>query len=90
MANKSNSSVCFLEESTERQSAFRFYLIFKTIYLNSERSEQFLKQNAVLTYSWRFLRSNELEQLEFKLEKLLGFRNLLEKLENESFFRKYG
>ena len=30
----------------------------RTIYLNSERSEQFLKQNTFLTYSWRFLRSN--------------------------------
>ena len=35
-----------------------------------------------LTCSWRFLRSNTLEQLEFKLEKTqLGFRNLQEKLE---------
>ena len=30
------------------------------------------KQNAFLTCSWRFLRSNELEQLEFKLEKIIG------------------
>ena len=29
-------------------------------------------------------RSNKLEQLEFKLEKLLGFRNMLEKFENYS------
>ena len=29
-----------------------------------------------------FLISNELEQLEFKLEKLLGFRDMQEKLEN--------
>ena len=43
-----------------------------TIYLNRERSEQFLKQNAFLTCSWRFLRSNELEELEFKLEKNIG------------------
>ena len=28
MANKSNSSFCFLGESTARQSAFRFYLTF--------------------------------------------------------------
>ena len=27
-------------------------------FLNNERSEQFLKQNAFLTCSWRFLRSN--------------------------------
>ena len=32
----------------------------------------FWYQNAVLTCSWRFLRSNKLEQLEFKLEKIIG------------------
>ena len=32
----------------------------------------FWKQNAFLTCSWRFLRSNKLEQLEFKLEKNIG------------------
>jgi hypothetical protein len=31
--------------------------------------------------SWRFLISNKLEQLEIILEKLLGFRNMQEKLE---------
>ena len=32
----------------------------------------FWKQNAFLTSSWRFLISNRLEQLEFKLEKIIG------------------
>ena len=36
---------------------------------NIEKSEQFLKQNAFLTCSWRFLKTNTLEQLQFKLEK---------------------
>ena len=45
----------------------------------------FWQQNAFLTCSWRFLRYNELEQLEFKLEKILGFRNMQEKLENATF-----
>ena len=41
-----------------------------SIYSNSEWSEKFLKQNAFLTYSWRFLRSNiVLEKLEFKSER---------------------
>ena len=57
--------------------------IARTNYSNSESSEQFLKQNAFLTYSWRFFRSNRLEQLEFKLEKKMLFRNLQEKLEKE-------
>ena len=53
--------------------------ITKTIYSDSERSEQFLVlQNAFLTFSWRF---NELEQFELILEKILGFRNMQEKLE---------
>jgi hypothetical protein len=34
-----------------------------------------------LTCSWRFLISNKLEQLEFKLKKILGFKNMQEKLE---------
>ena len=33
------------------------------------RSKQFLKLNAFLTCSWRYLRSNTLEKSEFKLEK---------------------
>ena len=38
--------------------------------------------NSRKTCSWSLLRSNLLQQLEFKFEKLLGFRNLQEKLEN--------
>ena len=34
--------------------------------------KNFWQQNAFLTCSWRFLRSNELEQTEFKLEKNIG------------------
>ena len=37
--------------------------ITRTIYLQSERSEQFMKQNAELTYSWRFLRSILIEHI---------------------------
>ena len=43
-----------------------------TIYLNSESSEQFLKQEYFLTCSWRILSFNLLEQLYFKLEKIIG------------------
>ena len=35
-----------------------FEISITTIYTNSERQEQFLKQNAFLTCFWRFLRSN--------------------------------
>ena len=43
--------------------------ITRTIYSISERSQQFLKQNTLLTDFWRFLRTNILNQFEFKLEK---------------------
>ena len=63
--------------------------IARTIYLNSERSEQCLVTECFfLTCSWRFLRSNWLEQFEFKLEKkILGFRNMQEKLEKGIFIQ---
>ena len=51
----------------------------------SSDQNNFWQQNAFLTCSWRFLISNKSEQLEFKLEKLLGFRNMQEKLENLFF-----
>ena len=44
-------------EAEGREFAKKFE-ISRTIYSKSERSDQFLKQNAVLTFSWRFLRSN--------------------------------
>ena len=43
-----------------------------TIYSNRESSEQILVTECFLTCSWRFLISNKLEQLEFKLEKIIG------------------
>ena len=47
--------------------------IRRIIHSNSESSEQFLKQNALLNCSWRvFLWSNTLEQFKFKLEKIVG------------------
>ena len=48
--------------SSDREKTFE-------IYSDSKRSEFFLKQNAFLSGSWRFLR---LEHLEFKLEKIIG------------------
>ena len=43
--------------------------ITKTIYSNSERSEQFLVTECFLTSSWRFLIPIKLEKLELELEK---------------------
>ena len=42
------------------------FKITKTIYSNWQKTEQFLKQNAYLTYFWNFIRSNIIEQLQFK------------------------
>ena len=50
----------------------KFFEITWNFSSNSERSVQFLKQNVFLTCSWRFVRSNTLQQLKFKWEKLIG------------------
>ena len=47
----------------------------RTIYSNSERSEQFLKQNTFVKLVKLLevpIKSNTLKQLEFKLEKIIG------------------
>ena len=77
--------------SSDRENDLKFKLrlkvksefvdITRTIYLKSEKSEQFLNQNVLLTYFWRFLRSNTFQQ--FKLEIFSGFRNMQEKLEKK-------
>ena len=58
--------------------------ITKTICSKSERSEQFLKQNAFLTYSWRFFRTDKLEEFKFKLEKIIGVKKHVGKVRNWS------
>ena len=67
----------------------------RTIYSNNEKSYQFLNQNAFLTCSRGFLISNKLDQLEFKLENILGFRNqqhfkyVHRKYQEKLYFLKY-
>ena len=73
-----------LKFEAEGQEIFE---ITRTIYSNSERSEQFLKQNAPLTYSWRFLRSNTLEQLKFKLDKIIWIQKPTGKVRKMRYFR---
>ena len=58
----------FETEGREFAQVLRSLLV---IYSNNERSVQFWKQNAFLTCSWRFFRSNTLEQFECKLEKII-------------------
>ena len=58
----------------------KHFEITSAIYSSNERSLQFLKQNTFLTFSQRFHRSNTLEQLEFKLEKIIGIQKLAGKV----------
>ena len=44
-----------------RPRIYKNFEITWTIHSNSERSEQFVKQNAFLTCTWRFLRSNKFQ-----------------------------
>ena len=47
-------------------------VIEKTFEWKVRTQNNFWQQNVFLTCSWRFLRSNKLEQLEFKFEKIIG------------------
>ena len=55
--------------SSDRGKISKSFEITRMINSNSERSEQVLVTESFLTCSWRFVRYDELEQLEFKLEK---------------------
>ena len=57
-----------------------------TIYSNSEGQNNLWQQNAFLTCSWRFLRYNKLERLEFKLEKIIGIWKHAGKIGKICFF----
>ena len=56
---------------------FEFFRSLGTIYSNSERSEEFLKRNAFLTYSGRFLRS---DRFKFKWKKIIWIEKHAEKV----------
>ena len=47
------------------------------------------KQNAFLTCSWRFLISNKLEQLAFKLQKIIGIKKYAGKVRKWTFSLKF-
>ena len=58
----------------------KIFEITRTICSNRERSEQFLVTECFFNLSWRFLRSNKLEQLGFKLEKIILISKHAEKV----------
>ena len=72
-----------LEFEAEGQEFATFLRSLEQFIQTVKGQNNFWQQIAFLTFSWRFLTSYELEQLEFKLEKILGFRNMQEKLEKE-------
>ena len=60
----------------------------RIIHLNIDRSHKFLKQSAFSTCSWRFLRSNSLEQFKFKSKKIIGVQKSTGKVRKKYFWRK--
>ena len=59
--------------------------IIRTIFPNSERSEQVFVTECFFNLFWRFLISNKLEQLELKLEKIIGIQKSSGKVEKITF-----
>ena len=51
-----------LKSKAEAQDIWKIFKINITIHSHYERREQFMKQNAFLICSWRFLIHNEIEQ----------------------------
>ena len=60
----------------------------RQIHSNNEMSVQFLKLNTFSTCSWRFLISNELEQLTVKWKKITGIKKSTEKVKIEFWRQK--
>ena len=56
-----------------------FAIFLKSLEQFIQGQNNFWEQNAFLTCSWRFLISNKLEQLEFKLERIIGIEKHAEK-----------
>ena len=71
---------CFVRKNCSSDQELKFFEMTGIIYSNSESSEQFLVTECSLACSWRFVRSNKFEQLEFKLEKLIVFEKQARKV----------
>jgi hypothetical protein len=69
---------CYQKCSSDREKfvaeSRKFAKILRSLeqFIQTLKVEQFLVTECFLTSSWRFLRSNRLQQLEFKLEKIIG------------------
>ena len=81
--------------SSDREKLLKFEAEGREFAKNFRSLEQFIQtvkgqnnlweQNAFLTCSWRFLRHDKLEQLEFKLEKIIGILKHAEKVRKYIF-----
>ena len=70
--NCTNDQDFFLNFKAEGQEFANFSRSLEQFIQTVKGQNNFWKQNVFLTCSWRFLRSNTLEQLKFKLEKNIG------------------
>ena len=61
-----------LEYETEGREFAKILRSLEQFIQSVKGQYNFWQENAFITCSWRFLRSNKLEQLEFKLEKIIG------------------
>ena len=76
---------CFSDQEKLLKFKDRGQEITKILFYSNNlfmQSIQFWKQNIFLTCSWNFFGSDKLETLNYNRKKMLGFRNLQEKLEN--------
>ena len=88
-----NTVFCYQNCSSDREKLLKFEAEGREFATFLGSLKHFIPtvkgQNAFLTCSWRFLRSNKLEQLEIKLKKkILGFRNMQEELEKEELEKR--
>ena len=77
----SNDREKLLKFEGEGREFSKFLRSVKQFIPTLKGQNNFWYQNAFLTCSWKFLRSNKVEQLKFQLKKILGFGNMQEKLE---------
>ena len=73
---------CFSDKEKLLKFKDRGQEISKILFYSNIQSIQFWKQNIFLTCSCNFFGSDKLETLNYNRKKMLGFRNLQEKLEN--------
>ena len=61
-----------LKFEAERREFAKFLRSLEQFIQTVKGQNNFWQQNVFLTCSWRFFTSNKLEQLEFKLKKIIG------------------